>query len=81
MNILGADTLVSKINAGYIRKSILATGKEHSTLNEHLVRLKSLFRWGYRNDYVKDISYLAKLDPFSATPHRAHIYYKFLAAD
>lgn len=81
MNILGADTLVSKINAGYIRKSLLATGKEHSTLNEHLVRLKSLLRWGYRNDYVKDISYLAKLEPFSDTPHRAKIEDKFLEAE
>lgn len=81
MNILGADTLVSKINAGYIRKSLLATGKEHSTLNEHLVRLKSLLRWGYRNDYVKDISYLEKLEPFSDLPHRAKIEDKFLESE
>lgn len=77
-NILGSDTLLRSINAGYIRKSLLATGKEHGTLNEHLVRLKSLLRWGYRNDYVNEISFLSKLDPFSDEPHRAKIEDKYL---
>ena len=45
MGILGTDTLVSKLNAGYIRKQMLATGKEPGTLNEHLTRLKALLRW------------------------------------
>ena len=76
--ILGADTLLSALNAGYIRKSMLATGKESGTLNEHLVRLRALLRWGYRNDYVEDISYLNKLERFPDEPHRAKIEDKFL---
>ena len=44
--ILGTDTLLSGLNAGYIRSAFLATRKDHSTLNEHLVRLKALIRWG-----------------------------------
>ncbi len=79
--ILGADTLLSALNAGYIRSAMLATGKEHGTLNEHLVRLKALLRWGYRNDYLKDIAYLDKLDRFPDTPHRAKIEGKFLEAN
>lgn len=76
--ILGPDTKIKNLTAGYIRKSLLATGKKHSTLNEHLTRLKTLIRWGYRNDYIEDIAYLNKLDPFSDTPHREKIENKFL---
>lgn len=77
-SILGGDTLVSRINAGYIREALLATGKKPGTLNEHLVRLKALLRWGYRNDYMTDISYLDKLERFPDQPHRAKIEDKFL---
>ena len=77
-NILGSDTKLKNLTAGYIRKSLLSTGKSHGTLNEHLVRLKSLIRWGYRNDYVDDITFLDKLDPFSDIPHREKIEGKFL---
>lgn len=79
--ILGADTLLSGLNAGYIRSAFLATGKDHSTLNEHLVRLKALIRWGYRNDYIPDITFLDKLERFSDKPHREKIEDKFLEAD
>lgn len=76
--ILGSDTKVKNLAAGYIRKSLLSTGKNHGTLNEHLTRLKALIRWGYRNDYVGNIAYLDKLEPFSDTPHREKIENKFL---
>ena len=77
-NILGSDTRLKNLTAGYIRKSFLSTGKKHGTLNEHLTRLKSLIRWGFRNDYVDDITFLDKLDPFSDIPHREKIENKFL---
>lgn len=78
MEILGSDTIISRMNAGYIRESFLATGKEPVTLNEFLTRFKALMRWGYRNDYVPDISYLDKLEKFKDTPHRIKIEGKFL---
>ena len=46
MSMLGPDILVNKITSGYIRKCLLATGKKPGTLNEHLVRIKALLRWG-----------------------------------
>lgn len=76
--MLGADTNLAALNAGYIRKSLLATGKKPGTLNEHLKRLKALLRWGYRNDYIDDISYLQKLERFADKPHREKIEDKFL---
>ena len=78
--ILGPDVLVQQLNAGYIRKNLLATGKEPGTLNEHLTRLKALLRWGYRNDYVDDITYLQKIDRFSDIPHGQKLENKFLEA-
>ena len=81
MDILGHDTIVSKLNAGYIRKQMLATGKEPGTLNEHLTRLKALLRWGFRNDYVSDISYLDKIENFKDRPHREKIENKFMEAE
>lgn len=79
--ILGHDTLLRNLNAGYIRKTFLATGKENGTLNEHLVRLKALLRWGYRNDYVESVEYLDKLERFADTPHRVKIEDKFLEGE
>lgn len=76
--LLGADTRMDAINAGYIRQALLASGKEPGTLNEHLTRIKSLIRWGYRNDYISDISYLEKLERFADRPHREKIENKFL---
>ena len=78
MEILGADSIVNRLNAGYVRESFLATGKAPVTLNEFLTRFKALMRWGYRNDYVSDISYLDKLERFRDIPHRIKIEGKFL---
>lgn len=78
MRILGPDTMVGSITAGYIRKQLLATRCEPGTLNEYLKRLKALLRWGYRNDYVSDVRFLDKLEPFKDIPHRQKIEDKFL---
>ncbi len=76
--ILGPSTIVSKLNAGYIRERFLATGRAPGTLNEWMVRLKALLRWGYRNDYIEDISYLDKIERFKDVSHRKKIEDKFL---
>lgn len=41
-------------------------------------RLRALLRWGYKNDLIDDISYLAKLEDFKDKPHRAKIQDKYL---
>lgn len=78
MEILGEDVLVSRLNAKYIRSALLATGKAPGTLNEHLVRLKALLRWGYHNDFLSDISFLDKVDSFKDVPHKVKIQDKYL---
>ena len=81
IKMLGADTLVNKLAAGYVRERLIASGRENGTLNEWLVRFKGLIRWGYRNDYVSDISYLEKLERFKDIPHRQKIQDKYLESD
>lgn len=76
--ILGGNIYVGKLTAGYVRKKLVGTGRENGTLNEWLTRYKSMIRWGYQNDYVKDISYLQKLKRFKDISHREKIQDKFL---
>lgn len=57
--LLGASTLVSALNAPYVRRKLAADRPE--TYNERLTRFKALMRWAYREELVKDISYLEKL--------------------
>ncbi len=64
VKMLGADTLVDKLTAGYVRQRFNASDKSNGTLNEHLTRLKAWLRWAYRNDYILDITWLDKLTPY-----------------
>lgn len=81
LRILDPNVLVDRITAGYVRERFLATGDDPETLDERLTRFKALIRWGYRNDFIPDISFLEKLGKFSSTPHRQKIQDKFLESD
>ena len=78
MQLLGENTFLDKLNAAYIKEKFLQSGKSAGTLNEHRARLKALLNWGYENDYIADVSYMGKVKPFDATPHREKISDKFL---
>lgn len=78
MKILGPDTLISRMDAAYIKRCMIATGKANSTINEHLTRLKAIIRWGYQNDLVDDQAFLDKLKPLKDTPKRDKVADKFL---
>ena len=80
MKMLGENVLVDRLTARYVRDSFLSSGKENGTLNEHLTRFKALIRWGYKNDLLKDISYLDKIERFKDIPHKEKIQDKFLEA-
>ncbi len=76
--ILKPDILVSKLSARYIREQLDKTGKANGTKNEFLKRLKALLHWGFRNDYVEDISYLEKLTPYADTSVKKKVEDKYL---
>lgn len=76
--LLGADTLINNLNASYVMSAFTNSDKNNTTLNEHLTRLKAFLRWGYRNDYVNDITWLDKLERFKVPSHREKIKDKYL---
>lgn len=61
LKLLGSDTLVSSLSAGYIKKQFSEQKRAVATLNEWDTRLKAILRWGYENDYIEDIRFLEKL--------------------
>lgn len=76
--ILGEDTLISRITANYVKDRFLSTGESFSRLNERRTRFRALINWGYENDYLKDVSFLKKIKPFSDKPHKLKIQGKYL---
>ena len=76
--LLGEDTLVDNLSAGYIREKMMDSGMAIGSMNEFLTRLKAFLRWGYNNDYVEDISYLSKLKPLKDDAKKEKIETKFL---
>ena len=80
MQLLGESTLVSKLNAGYVKEKFLQNGETPGKYNERLTRFKALIRWGYQNDYVSDIRYLDKLKPLPNKEKKEKLQEKFLEA-
>ncbi|MDD3416359.1 MAG: site-specific integrase [Lachnospiraceae bacterium] len=78
LRILGKDTLVERLTAGYVRSKFAASGKPKSTLDEYLKRFKAMVRWGYQNEKVKDVSFLDKIKKFESVSPRQKIQDKFL---
>ena len=62
--ILGTDTLVNRLSAPYITNKLLATNKSATTLNGYLKRFRAMMNWAYKNDLIKDISFLMKIENF-----------------
>ena len=76
--IFRSDSRIEALTANYIRETMVALDKTPEQKNELLKRFKAILRWGYKHDYIKNISYLDKVDPFKAEPHRQKIEDKFL---
>ena len=78
LRILGKDTIVERITAGYVREQLLKTGDSNGTMNERITRFKALMRWGYVNDYVADVHFLDKLLKFPDKEKKEKLADKFL---
>lgn len=55
MRILGANTIVSHLTAGYVNEKLITLDESIGTTNERKTRLKALIRLGYKNDLIEDI--------------------------
>lgn len=63
-DILKKDTVFGRISANYVKVALRASGKRIATLNTYLKHFKRIARWAYKNDYIDDIQFLNKLEPF-----------------
>lgn len=81
MNVIGKDVLVNKLSAGYVMNKLMKHDKKPGTINEHLVRFKSIIRWGYKFDYVKDVSWLDKLEPQKDDEKQEKLSDKFMESE
>lgn len=78
--MLGKDSKVEMLTAGYIKSRFLLSEKSLPTLNERLVRLKAILRWAYNNDLLSSTACIDKLKPFKEiTPYRERIKDKFIS--
>lgn len=81
LDILGENTIVNKMTAGYIHNRLLDTGKAAATLNEYIIRIKSAINWAYSAEIIPSNACAAKLSLFKDKPHKEKIKDKFLEAD
>lgn len=74
------NVYIDQMNAGYIRRKLIESGKENGTMNELIKRFKSFLMWAYRNDYcTRDVA--DKLTLFPDKSAREKIQNKFLERD
>lgn len=63
LKIVG-DVKLRRLTAGLIRKQLVDKGVAPSTCNEYYKKWKACLRWGYKNDYLPDLSIVEKLERF-----------------
>lgn len=80
-DLLGDDTLIKKISAGYISDKLDTVKKSNHYKNERLTRLKPILRWAYRKDYLESVEYLNKLEPYPENTAKEKLEDKFLEAN
>lgn len=76
--LIGQDILVDRITANYLKESLTHAGKGGKYLNNLRTRIITIFRWGYENDYVANISFLKKFKPFKDSSPNKNLEAKYL---
>ena len=77
LDIVG-DAYMNTLSAGYVRRKFAESGKSPQTINAYQLRLKTLWRWAYQNDYVKTMETADKLSPMRTEPRKLRIQDKYL---
>lgn len=81
IRILGKDTLVNRLTAGYVKKCLADQREKPGTTNERIKRFKAMIRWAYDNDYTSDIRWLDKLSPLKDDERVKKLEDKYLEAE
>lgn len=82
VRLLGPRIPISDLTAGYIRQILLKQDKPEGWRNEYIIRLKSMMRWAYRNDYIDNTRCIDKLQLFPVpVSARESVENKYLTSD
>jgi len=88
LNMLGKDTLLSRLNAPYLINSFtdehnkLLTDKDNIWRNTQRKYLLAMLRWGYDAEMITDISYLTKFKKFpEPTTQKERTEYKYMESN
>lgn len=77
--LIGADAIVSRFTAPIISEKLWSDTP--STYNGRLKAFKALIRWAYQADYIKEISYIDKLQKMKEPSVRVKDSEKYLEKD
>lgn len=80
LSIVG-DVYIESLTAGYIKSQYIKSGKDIEYCNNSIGICKTILRWAYDNDYIKDRTIFDKLQKFPAPSERAKIQDKYLEAN
>ncbi len=81
IQLLGADTVVSNLKAGWINEQLVKSGRNATSLNEWIKRFKIMIRWAYSNDYIDNTRCVDKLSKFRERSQREKLLHKYLEPD
>ena len=80
VRIIGSDVIAERLTAPYVMSRLRADSTTPSTVNGRIRALRMIIRWAFRNDIVKNTSWLDKLQPMK-DDKRARIEDKYLEPD
>ena len=72
---------LSDMNAGFITNRLLEKTTAPGTFNEYLKRIKAMFRWAYRSDYIESSACVDKIKPLKDLTEHEKVSDKFLESD
>lgn len=75
------DARLTDMTAGFIQSRLLKKTSDPGTYNEYLKRLKAMFRWAYRYDYIDSSACVDKIKPLKDVPNWEKVSDKYLEAD
>jgi len=79
--IIGGDVLVNKLTASFVKQKLLDTKENGTRLNQRLKTFKAMMRWGYKNDKIVSVEWMAKLESFPEPTEKEKDFMKYLEKD
>ena len=79
VKLVGADPLVKSLSARYVSDKIYSNVA--TTYNHRLALFKTIIRWGYCQEYVRDISFLDRIQRMKDRTEKEKVADKFLDHD